>query len=149
MEYRAAAPVFTNWSIEELEAEMMECYHHIRTIPRPIPYEEKQAITEMANAAMSVLNFMFISQVVPSSFKATLEPIYNECRVRINAVLQRYTPQITKRLIETHFGKAQKGYQAGGNEAGECCPECDEIDCLESLCSGEVRCFECGHTYYP
>ncbi|GIB17090.1 hypothetical protein [Vibrio cholerae] len=147
MEFNPDAPVFNNWTVEELEAEMMECYSHIVSTPKDArKVDDKEAI-QSAYSAMGVLNFMAISQVVPDSFKATLEPIHTEAKLRLDAINFKYTKPISKRMIETTFGKFQPT-EVAQRDNSNACPECDEVDSLEPLYSGEVRCMDCGHAFY-
>ncbi|MEE7517615.1 hypothetical protein G6355_18040, partial [Vibrio cholerae] len=54
MEFNPDAPVFNNWTVEELEAEMMECYKHIVSTPKDArKVDDKEAI-QSAYSAMGV-----------------------------------------------------------------------------------------------
>lgn len=141
--------LFANWTEEESQSEMMECYNTITNLKKYnsssySSIEEFYQAKKEAESALSVLSFMKISQVLPESLVTTAESLFRECDLRISSL--DYTPPLKKLATKNKFNPHRIDLK---EDEGCCCNDCGEYESLDPLQDGSVHCLECNAVFFP
>lgn len=138
------ATLFSNWSDDDIEKELMEGYETICNIPRGMKQSEKYfEYKELSDSVLSVMRFVSISAVVSEKTKSIAETLLKECEVRMSTM--GMGSGYCALAIKNKFNRPQPKKELGGND----CRLCESEESLSPIADGQVFCFECEETYYP
>lgn len=138
------AILFSNWSEEDIEKELMEGYEAIRNIPRNMKQSGKYfEYKALSDSALSVMRFASISTVVSEKTKSLAETFLAECEVRMSTM--DMSPEYCALAIKNKFNRPNPKKKLGGRD----CRLCESQDSLDPLADGQVFCLECEESYYP
>ena len=142
--------LFANWTVEDCESEMMECYIFITNLKRYSndSINEFYEAKKLADSALSVLSYISLSQNLTESIVTTAEVLFRECELRISSL--NYTPPLKALATKNKFNSNK--YETSSAHTDNdvcCCDKCGEPDSLEPILDGSVHCLECNAAYFP
>ncbi len=132
--------LFSGWSREDLENELMEGYTFICNLPTNMKSHSSYGeYKDLAESILSVMRFMSISLVIPEEVKSSAEILLKECEIRLSTLDK--SPEYCNLVIKNTYNSNQVN-----NENS--CVHCGAEDSLDPLHDGKVYCFECEESYY-
>ncbi len=131
--------LFSGWSREDLENELMEGYDFICNLPTNINNHSRyKEYKDLAESVLSVMRFMSISLVIPEDVKTSAETLLKECEIRLSTLGK--SPDYCNLVIKNTYNSNQTNENS--------CVHCGAEDSLDLLHDGKVYCFECEESYY-